>query len=60
MAFLANLLQHPHQKANTALIIRSIQGTEKYTLLNWFGNNILGADYYFDEDSISVAVIWTV
>ena len=54
MAFLANLLQHPHNKANTALIIKSIQGTGKDTILNWFGNNILGAEYYFNEDSIEL------
>ena len=51
MNFLANLLQHPHKKANTALIIKSIEGTGKDTILNWFGNNILGKDYYFNDDS---------
>ena len=54
IAFLANLIQHPHNKAYTALIIKSIQGTGKDTILNWFGNNILGADYYFNEDSIDL------
>ena len=51
MNYLANLLQHPHQKANTALIIKSIQGAGKDTIFNWFGHNILGSDYYFNDDS---------
>ena len=49
--FLANLLQHPHNKANTALIIKSVQGAGKDTIFNWFGNNILGNKYYFNDDS---------
>ena len=49
--FLANLLQHPHKKANTALIIKSVQGAGKDTIFNWFGNKIIGRDYYFNDDS---------
>ena len=49
--FLANLLQHPYKKANTALIIKSIPGCGKDTIFNWFGNNILGNDYFFSDDS---------
>ena len=49
--FLANLLQHPHNKANTALIIKSVQGVGKDTIFNWFGNHILGNKYYFNDDS---------
>ena len=49
--YLANLLQHPHKKANTALIIKSVQGAGKDTIFNWFGNSILGKDYYFNDDS---------
>ena len=49
--FLANLLQHPQNKANTALIIKSVQGAGKDTIFNWFGHKILGSDYYFNDDS---------
>ena len=49
--FLANLLQHPHKKANTALIIKSVEGVGKDTIFNWFGNKILGSEYYFNDDS---------
>jgi hypothetical protein len=49
--YLANLLQHPHKKANTALIIKSVQGVGKDTIFNWFGNNILGKHYYCNDDS---------
>ena len=49
--FLANLLQHPYKKANTSLIIKSVEGVGKDTIFNWFGNNILGSDYYINDDS---------
>ena len=49
--FLANLLQHPHKKANTSLIIKSVQGAGKDTIFNWFGNKILGKNYYFNDDA---------
>ena len=49
--FLANLLQHPHKKSNTSLIIKSVQGCGKDTIFNWFGNKILGSNYYFNDDS---------
>ena len=49
--FLSVLLQHPHKKANTALIIKSVEGVGKDTIFNWFGNKILGKNYYFNDDS---------
>ena len=39
------------KKANTSLIIKSVQGAGKDTIFNWFGNKILGSDYYFNDDS---------
>ena len=52
--FLANLLQHPYKKANTSLIFKSIQGAGKDTIFNWFGNNILGKEYYINEDNVEL------
>lgn len=52
--FLANLLQHPYKKANTSLIFKSIQGAGKDSIFNWFGNNILGKEYYMNEDNIEL------
>jgi hypothetical protein len=49
--YFSNLLQHPNKKANTALIFKSIQGAGKDTILNWFGNNILGNEYYINTES---------
>jgi hypothetical protein len=49
--YFCNLLQHPNKKANTALIFKSIQGAGKDTILNWFGNNILGNEYYINTES---------
>ncbi len=50
MYYLANLIQHPHKKANTAIIIKGVQGCGKDTIFYWFGNNILGKDYYFNDE----------
>ena len=52
--WLANLLQKPYDRANTAFVLKGIQGTGKDTLFNWFGNNILGNKYYLNEDSIEL------
>jgi hypothetical protein len=49
--YFSNLLQHPNKKANTALIFKSAQGAGKDTFLNWFGNNILGSEYYINTES---------
>ena len=52
--YLSNLIQHPNKKSNTSLILKSIQGAGKDTILNWFGNNILGKEYYINEDNIEL------
>jgi putative DNA primase/helicase len=52
--YLANLIQHPYKKANTSIIIKSIQGAGKDTIFKWFGNNILGKEYYLNEDTLEL------
>ena len=52
--FLANLIQHPYMKANTAIILKSIQGAGKDTIFEWFGRNILGEDYYLNTDKLEL------
>jgi putative DNA primase/helicase len=52
--YLANLIQHPYNKANTSIIIKSLQGAGKDTIFKWFGNNILGKEYYLNEDSLEL------
>ena len=52
--FLANLIQHPYKKANTAIILKSIQGAGKDTIFEWFGRNILGEDYYLNTDKLEL------
>lgn len=48
--FLANLVKSPYNISKTAIILKSIQGCGKDTLLDWFGNNILGSKYYINTD----------
>jgi putative DNA primase/helicase len=48
--FLANLIKAPYNISKTAIILKSIQGCGKDTLFDWFGNNILGSDYYINTD----------
>ena len=48
--FMANLLQSPHKISKTAIILKSVQGCGKDTFYDWFGNNILGSNYYINTD----------
>jgi hypothetical protein len=50
--FLARKLQKPYKLTNTALLFKSIPGVGKDTFFNWFGNKILGKQYYFNEDCL--------
>ena len=54
MSFMANMIQHPYKKSNVSLILKSLQGCGKDTILEYFGNHILGAEYYLNEDSIDL------
>lgn len=53
LRWLANLIQAPHIKSDTAIFIRDTGGllyegggTGKNLLLDWFGNKIIGEKYY--------------
>lgn len=37
--FLANLIQRPYKKTNTSIILKSVQGAGKDTIIDWFGHN---------------------
>jgi hypothetical protein len=50
--FLARKLQKPYKLTNTALLFKSVPGVGKDTFFNWFGNKILGKQYYFNEDCL--------
>ncbi len=52
--FLARKLQQPYKLTNTCLIFRSSEGCGKDTFFNWFGNSILGRNYYLNEDKINL------
>ena len=52
--FLARKLQQPYRLTNTCLIFRSSEGCGKDTFFNWFGNSILGRNYYLNEDKINL------
>jgi Family of unknown function (DUF5906) len=52
--FLARKLQQPYKLTNTCLIFRSSEGCGKDTFFNWFGNSILGRNYYLNEDKIQL------
>jgi hypothetical protein len=46
---LSRKVKNPSKLTNTALIFKSSQGCGKDTFFNWFGNDILGSDYYFND-----------
>jgi hypothetical protein len=52
--FLSRKIQEPHKLTNTCLIFRSAEGVGKDTFFNWFGNKIIGKDYYLNEDKINL------
>jgi hypothetical protein len=51
--WLANIIQHPHHD-RTSLIFKSREGSGKDTFFNWFGNSILGSEYYANETSLDL------
>jgi hypothetical protein len=50
--WLARKVQKPYKLTNTAILFRSIEGCGKDTFFDWFGHEILGKQYYINEDKI--------
>ena len=50
MRFLARKVQNPKHLTNTALIFKSDEGAGKDLFFNWFGNKIIGSDYYYNTE----------
>jgi putative DNA primase/helicase len=47
---LARKVQQPHKLTNTALIFKSKEGAGKDIFFNFFGNRIIGSEYYYNTD----------
>ena len=55
MSWLARMIQCPgNQNGRTACILKGIDGTGKDTIFKWFGEKILGKDYYLNEDKVEL------
>ena len=48
--FLSRKLKKPSKLTNTALIFKSNEGVGKDLFFNWFGNKILGSEYYLNTE----------
>ena len=48
--FLSRKLKLPSKLTNTALIFKSSEGAGKDLFFNWFGNKIIGNDYYLNTE----------
>jgi len=48
--FLARKVQKPNKLTNTALIFKSNEGAGKDIFFNWFGNKIIGSNYYCNTE----------
>ena len=48
LKFLSRKVKNPRIKTNTALIFKSSEGVGKDMFFNWFGNKIIGSDFYFN------------
>ena len=46
---LSRKVKKPHLLTNTAILFKSNAGSGKDTFFNWFGNDIIGRDYYFNN-----------
>ena len=54
LMFLSRKLKNPAKLTNTALIFKSIQGVGKNMFFDWFGNSVIGSDYYFTTQDINL------
>lgn len=48
LMFLSRKIKQPSKLTNTYLLFKSQQGAGKDIWFNWFGNNIIGSDYYLN------------
>ena len=48
LKFLSRKVKNPKIKTNTALIFKSSEGVGKDMFFNWFGNKIIGSEFYFN------------
>jgi hypothetical protein len=46
---LSNMVQQPYKRTTTSLILKSVQGCGKDTFFDYFGNKILGSQYYIND-----------
>lgn len=54
LMFLSRKLKNPNKLTNTALIFKSVQGVGKNIFFDWFGNSVIGSDYYFSTQDINL------
>lgn len=52
--YLAIKVQKPYKLTGTSLIFRSVEGCGKDSFFDYFGNKILNAKYYLNEDNIEL------
>lgn len=51
---LSRKVKNPTKLTNTAIIMKSEEGAGKDTFFNWFGNDILGEKYYFNDSDLNL------
>jgi len=55
MKWLARMVQKPYDNdSKTAFCLKGVEGCGKDTIFNWFGNNILGSEYYLNENKMDL------
>jgi len=52
--FLSRKLKNPNDLTNTALIFKSIQGVGKNIFFDWFGNDIIGSEYFVTTQDLNL------
>ena len=52
------MVQKPYDNdSKTAFCLKGVEGCGKDTIFNWFGNNILGSEYYLNENKMDLILV---
>lgn len=46
--WMAHIIKHPNKKTKVCLVFKGLQGSGKSSLWNWFGNNIVGKQWFLN------------
>lgn len=51
---LANVIQQPYNLTKVCLLFKSKEGSGKDSFFNWFGNKVIGSQYYLNDSNVEL------